>query len=59
MSKTGLQVKLYTATEQEEAAAVFHRDGFVCIRDALTLEQLRFAQQGAQKLCRLLVVGNQ
>src|SRR5262249_51766054 len=50
MTETGLQVKLFAASETEEAAIVLHRDGFVCIRDALTPEQLAFAQQGAQRV---------
>ena len=50
MSEIGLQVQLFAASETEEAANTFHRDGFVCIRDALTPEQLAFAQQGAQRV---------
>lgn len=50
MSEIGLQVKLFSAEEAEAAATVFHRDGFVCIQDALTPEQLTFAQQGAHRV---------
>jgi ectoine hydroxylase-related dioxygenase (phytanoyl-CoA dioxygenase family) len=50
MSADGLSVTFYTAEEAEEAARVFHRDGFVCIREALTPEQLAFARQGAQRV---------
>jgi ectoine hydroxylase-related dioxygenase (phytanoyl-CoA dioxygenase family) len=46
----GLRIRLFAATEAEEAAVVFHRDGFVAIRDALTAEQLAFAQQGAERV---------
>ena len=45
-----ITVKLYATSEAEDAATVFHRDGFVCIRDALTPEQLAFAQQGARRV---------
>ncbi len=50
MSETGLRVTFFAASEAEAAAEVFHRDGFVCIRDALTPEQLAFARQGAQRV---------
>jgi ectoine hydroxylase-related dioxygenase (phytanoyl-CoA dioxygenase family) len=61
MSETGLKVKLFAASETEEAAATLHRDGFVCIRDALTPEQLAFAQQGAQRVIaeQLAAVGQE
>src|SRR4028118_2387907 len=45
-----LQVDLLSLSEVEKAAAIFHRDGFVCIKDALTPEQLKFAQAGAQRV---------
>src|SRR5690242_8160043 len=50
MNPEGLSVTFYSAEQSEEAAAVFHRDGFVCIRDALTLEQLAMAQAGASRV---------
>ena len=50
MSTLGLEVKLYGASEAEEAAEVFHRDGFVCVKDALTPQQLTFAQAGARRV---------
>src|SRR5215831_17913359 len=61
MSESGLQVTLFTAAEAEEAATTFHRDGFVCIRKALTPEQLAFAQQGAQRVIaeQLAAVGRE
>lgn len=37
-------------SDTEKAAEVFHRDGFVCIGEALTPEQLAFAQAGAQRV---------
>jgi ectoine hydroxylase-related dioxygenase (phytanoyl-CoA dioxygenase family) len=46
----GLAVRLYRPEEIEAAAAVFHRDGFVCVKEALTPEQLAFAQAGAQRV---------
>ena len=50
MAEYGLAVRLYAATESEAAAVVLHRDGFVCIRHALTPEQLACAQGGAQRV---------
>lgn len=50
MDREGLAVPFYTAEEAEEAATVFHRDGFVCVKEALTPAQLEFARQGAQKV---------
>jgi len=46
----GLTVSFYGPDEVEAAAAVFHRDGFVCVTEALTPEQLAFAQAGAQRV---------
>lgn len=45
-----LEIELLSPTEAERAATIFHRDGFVAIKDALTDEQLRFARQGAQRV---------
>ncbi len=50
MGSEGLKVTLYTVDEIEEAVAVFHRDGFVCIREALAPQALEFAQQGVQRV---------
>src|SRR5215470_11985557 len=46
----GLSAQLYGPDEIEVAATVFHRDGFVCIKEALTPEQLAFARSGAQRV---------
>lgn len=45
-----LQLDLLPATEVDRAATIFHRDGFVAIRDALTPAQLKFAQAGAARV---------
>lgn len=45
-----LQVELLSLSEIQKAAAIFHRDGFVAIKDALSPEQLKFAQAGAQRI---------
>lgn len=45
-----LEVEVICPGEVERAAAVFHRDGFVVVRDALTPEQLTFAQAGARRV---------
>ena len=42
-----LQIELLLHTETEKAATIFHRDGFVAIKDALTPDQLKLAQSGA------------
>lgn len=47
-----LQVELLSSTDVEKASATFHRDGFVAIKDALTPEQLRFAQEGTRRVIR-------
>lgn len=50
MPSKGLNVTFYSPEESEEATAVLHRDGFVCVRDALTPEQLTSAQEGANRV---------
>ena len=45
-----LDTELIAAADPARAAAVFHRDGFVAIRDALTPEQLEFARTGARRV---------
>jgi hypothetical protein len=47
-----LAVELLDASEIDKAATTFHRDGFVCVRDLLTPEQLRFAQAGANRVIK-------
>ncbi|MEO6907122.1 MAG: phytanoyl-CoA dioxygenase family protein [Abditibacteriaceae bacterium] len=47
-----LQIELLSHTETERAATIFHRDGFVAIKDALTPDQLKFAQSGAQRIIK-------
>lgn len=42
-----LNVPLLDAAETERASAIFHRDGFVVIQDALTQEQFRQARSGS------------
>ena len=39
-----LDVELLDYTQVERAASIFHRDGFVAIQNALTPQQLAFAQ---------------
>ncbi len=45
-----LQIEILSPHEIEKAAQIFHRDGFVAIKDALTPEQLKFAQDGANRI---------
>ena len=45
-----LDVEILDRSEVERAAAVFHRDGFVPIGDALDPEELAFAQSGAARV---------
>ena len=45
-----LKIELVEHTAIEKAATIFHRDGFVAIRDALTSDQLKFAQAGADRV---------
>jgi len=45
-----LDVELFAATDTERAAEVFHRDGFVVIKDALNAEQLATARRGADRV---------
>lgn len=48
--RDGLRVELLEPGEVARAARVFHRDGFVCLRSALTPEQLAFAREGARRV---------
>ena len=43
----GLEV--VSADEIERATEIFHRDGFVVVRDVLTPEQLAYIQQGCDR----------
>jgi len=45
---TVLGVEILAGAELEKAAAIFHREGFVCIKDPLTTEQFDLAKAGAE-----------
>jgi|AP95_1055475.scaffolds.fasta_scaffold16766_3 hypothetical protein len=45
-----LDTELIAPADPARAAAVFHRDGFVAIKDALTPAQLDFARAGARRV---------
>ena len=45
-----LDIELIPPADLARAPAVFHRDGFVAIADALTPEQLDFAREGARRV---------
>jgi ectoine hydroxylase-related dioxygenase (phytanoyl-CoA dioxygenase family) len=45
-----LEVEVVDPAEGERAAAIFHRDGFVVVRDPLTPAQMAFAQAGARRV---------
>jgi hypothetical protein len=45
-----LDVEILNPNETENAARIFHRDGFVIIGNALTAEQLATAQSGANRV---------
>jgi ectoine hydroxylase-related dioxygenase (phytanoyl-CoA dioxygenase family) len=45
-----LQIELLESSDVERAATIFHRDGFVAIKNALTSEQLKIAQAGASRV---------
>src|SRR5713101_1369708 len=45
-----LEVEVVPPAEVERAAVIFHRDGFVVVREALTPAQLAFAQAGARRV---------
>lgn len=45
-----LDVELVAPADPDRAAFVFHRDGFVALRQALSPEQLAFAQAGARRV---------
>ena len=47
-----LKVPILAPTELDRAANIFHRDGFVCIKDTLTPDQLKFAQAGAARIIK-------
>jgi microcystin degradation protein MlrC len=46
----GLAVRFFKPDEVAEAVSAFHRDGFICIHDALTPDQLASALAGAQRV---------
>ena len=50
MGNDGLQVPLLDPEDHQTAAEILHRDGFVCIGEALTPDQLIFAQAGAKRV---------
>ncbi|MDA0747771.1 MAG: phytanoyl-CoA dioxygenase family protein [bacterium] len=45
-----LEIEIVEAEEVEKAEAIFRQDGFVVVRDALSPEQLAFAQEGAARV---------
>ena len=45
-----LEVELVSPTEPQRAAALFHQHGFAALGEALTPQQLAFAQQGAHRV---------
>jgi len=47
-----LQIEILSPSEIDKAAAIFHRDGFVAIKDALSPDQLKFAQDGANRIIK-------
>jgi ectoine hydroxylase-related dioxygenase (phytanoyl-CoA dioxygenase family) len=47
-----LDIDLLDASETQRAAKIFHRDGFVAIKNALTPEQLAFARKGAERVIK-------
>lgn len=47
-----LDVEILAPSETDQAATIFHRDGFVCVKDVLTPGQLRSAQAGAERVIR-------
>ena len=47
-----LQVEVFDASRATEAAATFHRDGFVVVPNALTPDQLALAESGANRVIK-------
>lgn len=47
-----LKVPILAPHEIDRAATIFHRDGFVCVKNTLTPEQLKFAQAGAARVIK-------
>jgi ectoine hydroxylase-related dioxygenase (phytanoyl-CoA dioxygenase family) len=45
-----LDVEFVEPAEVDKAARIFHRDGFVVMRNALTTEQLAYARSGAERV---------
>ena len=45
-----LKVEILSPNEADRAAAILHRDGFVCLKDVFTPGQLRYAQAGAARV---------
>lgn len=47
-----LELEIVSPSDIERAAALFHRDGFVAVKDALTPDQLAFARSGAHRVVK-------
>jgi ectoine hydroxylase-related dioxygenase (phytanoyl-CoA dioxygenase family) len=45
-----LQVEMLEPDDVDRAAETFHRDGFVCLRNALSPEALAYAREGARRV---------
>jgi len=45
-----LNVEILDPSQIDKAVAIFLRDGFVCVKNTMTPEQLKFAQAGAQRV---------
>jgi len=44
-----LKVEILEPYDVDKAASVFHRDGFVCVKNPLSEEQFAFNKAGAQQ----------
>lgn len=47
-----LNVEIFDPSDTDRAAKTFHRDGFICVKNVLTPEQLKFAQAGAARIIK-------
>lgn len=45
-----LNAEIVEPAEVRKATRIFHRDGFVVMRNALTAEQLAYARSGAERV---------
>ena len=47
-----LNVEIFDPGDVDKAASVFHRDGFVCVKNPLSEEQFALNKEGAERVMK-------